>query len=622
MTPDFDTPSPHAGSGDTTGQQRAPRRTFANLIARALPTAMLVFALLYLVSAFRAPREDDFQLSLFGRLPIVDLGRIKPLDTFARTTLLAISTKQSFYLSGNDGTSERNERQDHRRAPAAQWLLDVMAKPDQARGYRVVRIDHPDIKSILGVDRQRKYFSIKEIVAKVDVLDEQFKRAREVSANDRTPFQRQVLKLGQRLNAYFSTEDVLNLLLVPPADESDVEGWMSFTEARGDAAAHDRLAAASDTYLEAMRSWREDDPAAFNATVVHYARTLDDGLPSLSRKMWFETLFNRVAPFLRSLALYVLVFLLAALSWLRMSRSLSTAALWVLGATLVMHTLGLVARVYIQGRPPVTNLYSSAIFVGWGAAILGLVLERIYRNGIGAVTAAGMGFLTLLLAHNLALDGDTMTMMQAVLDTNFWLATHVVVITLGYSATFLAGFLGILYVLRGVFTRSLTLDMQRSLSRMIYGIICFATLFSFVGTILGGIWADQSWGRFWGWDPKENGALLIVLWNALVLHARWGGMVRQRGLAVLSVGGNIVTAWSWFGTNMLGVGLHAYGFIDSAVFWMFVFVASQLAFIGLGSLPLHHWRSMQGTGLRSTAARPEAGQEEAGSFTPAAPSSR
>jgi ABC-type transport system involved in cytochrome c biogenesis permease subunit len=258
-----------------------------------------------------------------------------------------------------------------------------------------------------------------------------------------------------------------------------------------------------------------------------------------------------------------------------------------------------VARVYIQGRPPVTNLYSSAIFVGWGAAILGLVLERIYRNGIGAVTAAGMGFLTLLLAHNLALDGDTMTMMQAVLDTNFWLATHVVVITLGYSATFLAGFLGILYVLRGVFTRSLTLDMQRSLSRMIYGIICFATLFSFVGTILGGIWADQSWGRFWGWDPKENGALLIVLWNALVLHAR-----------------------SWFGTNMLGVGLHAYGFIDSAVFWMFVFVASQLAFIGLGSLPLHHWRSMQGTGLRSTAARPEAGQEEAGSFTPAAPSSR
>jgi hypothetical protein len=126
---------------------------------------------------------------------------------------------------------------------------------------------------------------------------------------------------------------------------------------------------------------------------------------------------------------------------------------------------------------------------------------------------------------------------------------------------------------------------------MIYGIICFATLFSFVGTILGGIWADQSWGRFWGWDPKENGALLIVLWNALVLHARWSGMARQRGIAVLAVAGNIITAWSWFGTNMLGVGLHSYGFMDSAVFWMLMFVLSQLILIGIGSIPPRHWRS-------------------------------
>ena len=90
---------------------------------------------------------------------------------------------------------------------------------------------------------------------------------------------------------------------------------------------------------------------------------------------------------------------------------------------------------------------------------------------------------------------------------------------------------------------------------MVYGIVCFATLFSFVGTILGGIWADQSWGRFWGWDPKENGALLIVIWNAIILHARWGGLVRERGLMDLAVFGNIVTSFSWFGVNMLGVGL-------------------------------------------------------------------
>jgi ABC-type transport system involved in cytochrome c biogenesis permease subunit len=198
---------------------------------------------------------------------------------------------------------------------------------------------------------------------------------------------------------------------------------------------------------------------------------------------------------------------------------------------LFIHTTGLIYRIVLQGRPPVTNLYSSAIFIGWGAAVLGLVLEKFHKNGIGAVVSAGMGFITLVIAQNLAVDGDTMEMMRAVLDTNFWLATHVVVVTLGYASTFVAGFLGLIYILRGVFTKTLDAATGKSLARMIYGIVCFATLFSFVGTVLGGIWADQSWGRFWGWDPKENGALIIVLWNALILHLRWGGMIRERGLA-------------------------------------------------------------------------------------------
>jgi ABC-type transport system involved in cytochrome c biogenesis permease subunit len=179
---------------------------------------------------------------------------------------------------------------------------------------------------------------------------------------------------------------------------------------------------------------------------------------------------------------------------------------------------------YLQGRPPVTNLYSSALFVGWGSVLLCLFLERFYRNGIGSVCASTIGFVTLLIAHNLQLDGDSLEMLRAVLDTNVWLATHVVVVTLGYSSVALAGFLGIIYIFRGLFTHSFDETTARSLSRMMYGVTCFATLFSFVGTILGGIWADQSWGRFWGWDPKENGALLIVLWNALILHARWGGL--------------------------------------------------------------------------------------------------
>ena len=197
----------------------------------------------------------------------------------------------------------------------------------------------------------------------------------------------------------------------------------------------------------------------------------------------------------------------------------------------------------------------------------------------------------LLIAHHLSLNGDTMVMMSAVLDSNFWLATHVVTITIGYGATFLAGFLAILYIVRGVFTRTLDATTAATLTRMVYGIVCVATLFSFVGTVLGGIWADQSWGRFWGWDPKENGALILVLWNSLILHARWGGLVRQRGLMNLAIVGNIVTAGSWFGVNMLGVGLHSYGFMDSAFYWLVAFALSQVAIVSIAALPLEKWRS-------------------------------
>jgi hypothetical protein len=129
---------------------------------------------------------------------------------------------------------------------------------------------------------------------------------------------------------------------------------------------------------------------------------------------------------------------------------------------------------------------------------------------------------------------------------------------------------------------------------MVYGIICFATLFSFVGTILGGIWADQSWGRFWGWDPKENGALLIVIWCAIILHARWGGLIKERGLMALTIFGNVVTSFSWFGVNMLGVGLHNYGFMEKAFQWLMVFIASQMILIGLALLPERYWLSFKG----------------------------
>ena len=285
-----------------------------------------------------------------------------------------------------------------------------------------------------------------------------------------------------------------------------------------------------------------------------------------------EYIFNGAQPFVTCMALYLVALILVFLSWLFWHETLGKSALGIAMVALVLHFVALLVRIWIQGRPPVTNLYSSAVFISLGAVCFGLLFERIYRNGIGTAAATIVGFTSLLIAHNLAMDGDTMEMLQAVLDTNLWLATHVVCITLGYVAMFVAGILAILYVIRGILDKNFDKAASRSISSMIYGVTCFAVLFSFVGTMLGGIWADQSWGRFWGWDPKENGALIIVIWSAIVLHSRWGGLAKDRGIAALAIFGNVVTAWSWFGTNLLQEGLHSYGFSDAGFVWLMRFI--------------------------------------------------
>jgi ABC-type transport system involved in cytochrome c biogenesis permease subunit len=317
-----------------------------------------------------------------------------------------------------------------------------------------------------------------------------------------------------------------------------------------------------------------------------------------AEKASLEQHFNQAAPFYLCTVMYLMIVVLGIVCWILSifkssgwAEQFRVSAFWLLLLTVVVHTFALIARMHIMGRPPVTNLYSSAVFIGWGCVLVGIVMEKIHPYAIATVTGSFIGFLTMIIAHHLASSGDTMEVMQAVLDTNFWLATHVVIVTLGYMATLFAAVLGMIYIFGGVFTDALRGPFAQILSKMIYGIVCFAMLLSFVGTVLGGIWADQSWGRFWGWDPKENGAVMVVVWNAIILHARWGGMIKQRGLAICAVLGAMVVGWSWFGTNQLGIGLHAYGFNNTLAVGLTVVWAGLLGIVGLGFLPAHYWKS-------------------------------
>jgi ABC-type transport system involved in cytochrome c biogenesis permease subunit len=618
---------------------------------RFLPWIILAIAVGSIAASWMPAKtaKDDFDFSRFGEIPLLVGGRVKPLDTVARNSLLIIHGKQELRL------------EDGKRLSAMQWLADVLFNAPVADQYPMFVVQNADVLGLFGWQQSdRKYFSFAEFTPFLKQIDQQAAQSDKLEAVQRSAYQSAILNLRnglslyQRLKNSIQPEGAQNFAAELNRFESTVPGAAKAARQRAmgenfDKAKLDDVAAMIQRYerlsemahalavppLELNDEWhsvgdsllrsvgtgeihpivneyaiigdayRSDDRMAFNQNAQLVTDWFAKAQPKATKRASFEFLFNRLQPFSQSMTLYVLAFLLACASWLGWSSVLRRSAFYILLLALAIHTFGLFSRMYLQERPPVTNLYSSAIFIGWGAVIVALILERIFRDGIGAAGAGAIGFVTLIIAHHLAGSGDTLEMLQAVLDTNIWLATHVVAITTGYSAMFLAGMLAIIYVVRGVFTRSLQKQTADSLARMTYGVVCFATLFSFVGTVLGGIWADQSWGRFWGWDPKENGAVLIVLWCAIILHARWGGFIRQRGLMIMALFGNIVTSFSWFGVNMLGVGLHSYGFMQKAFPWLVGFMISQLALMAVAAMPLEKWRSFAPARVPSRGEQPQ-----------------
>ncbi len=681
-----------------------------------LPIIVTLVMAGWFISTLQPAPDKTFAFSQFGKLPILSNGRVQPMDSLARNSLLQIRGKQEANLEPWKGDFDKPQM-----ISATEWLTTLMFDPATADQWPVIRVDNLELIALLklpGRDlaqkQDGKHYSWAQMVPSFKTLDAETDRIQneKTPESQRSAYEKAVVNMRERLGLYARLktavqpmgaenwaqevddyeklipagvaaaqaeqagkkydESVLKQfaeyvqefsamtqfeppLIIPPHGGATPDAWKRTGDALMDGMRDGEVNPAVHAYAAMATAFQSKDAAEFNRQVVLYRASLSSQFshdPSEARwlsKAGWETLFNRMQPFYNAMVIYVLAGLLACVFWFNFSNTFRRTAIGLVLLALLIHTSGLVFRMWLQGRPPVTNLYSSAIFIGWGACILGLVLEGFWRNAIGLVVSCTVGFLTLIIAHHLALTGDTMEMMRAVLDTNFWLATHVVVVTLGYASTFVAGFLAIIYIVLGVFTpvlgrakssntgvegenvldrraegmdesgvlighqgaatvmiamaakkvsdrvsaREATTKLSTSLAKMVYGIVCFATLFSFVGTVLGGIWADQSWGRFWGWDPKENGALIIVLWNALILHLRWGGMIRERGLINCAIFGNIVTSWSWFGVNMLGIGLHSYGFMEAAFWWLIAFVLSQLALIALGCMPLRLWKSFR-----------------------------
>lgn len=576
-----------------------------------------------------------------GEIPVMHEGRVKPLDTVARNTLQLLSNRTSVEMP-------ETEQGPNGKISATQWLLAAMADSDWVGDAPVFRIDAREVLDLFDLTRRSGHrYTLNELQGGREALQKQIAKARELLPEERTFFQKKCAEINRKLMVYDVIRFAYDTPVPPRIDGADEEARQEAIEQLRLTIQRSRLldnehppavippqqgapvdqvsagpanewqslySAVTRAMVARMFEGREGQPAYQpNPAIFPFLELLAvvDGQPSefngklkeyksairsfpvvkeTAGKADFEAWYNGFNPTSISRWLYLLAIVLSFISFLAWRSGLNQFVSWLLLGTLILHTFAIGARIWLTGRPPVVNLYSSAIFIGWGCVVAGLALEVLFRMGIGNLAAALSGALTLMVAYGLD-TGDTMHVLQAVLDTQFWLSTHVVTVTLGYGATLLAGLLGTCALVHRMWVGRIkpaqqdtktAAGVQDRLYRMTYGVVCFALFFSFIGTVLGGLWADDSWGRFWGWDPKENGALMIVLWNAAVLHARWDRWIGQRGFALFAIGGNIITAWSWFGTNQLGIGLHSYGFTSGVLMLLGGYVLSQLLLIALG----------------------------------------
>ena len=497
-------------------------------------------------------------------IPVQDEGRIKPLDTFARNHLLAFYGKRS--LKDLDLT-------------ATDWLMNLILDPHNGRKQKIFNVRNPDVIASLLMEWTTEHkYSFNDIAPMLTGQSAMLASIDQKPSKDRTVFEKQLLELSRNVLRFEEISYLKALKLIPPGNDNGSGEWMSPYDFILTGLPMNQY---QEKLLGSLQAYLSGRLAKEEHTMQKALLDYENALMSFPNKEFEidtlrkETWMNKVNLFYISLGCYIMAFIILAISWMTQPLWLSRISIAFLISGTVLHGYGIILRMLIMGRPPVSTLYESIIFVSFIIMIFSLILEYFRRDGLGIFIGAITGSIFHYIGFSYASDGDTLGMLVAVLNSNFWLATHVTTITMGYGASLMAGCVAHLYLLQSL-RNPHDEPRLKSIFNNLYGITLVALFFTLFGTILGGIWADQSWGRFWGWDPKENGALLIVLCQLMMIHMRLSGIAKRAEFALGMGLNNITVALAWFGVNLLQVGLHSYGFDDGVARNLFIFIAVEL----------------------------------------------
>lgn len=523
-------------------------------------------------------------------LHVQDGGRVKPLNTFA-TEALQLVYGQEYFTGKVKGVQGREQSE---KRHAVDIVLTWMIVPDHWRSAPIVLVRHSGLKEAMGLSSEelkKVYFTPDELLSndRLGLLIQELNNKREAQEK-LDPYFQAVQTLESQLSMFQAVVSGIALRVLPPSEGSGLTRWFGVNELSGTSQelfanmtqAFIRLISAevSDSNSQdSLRLRSELDKATQDFR--DFAKAQDPVAYGDETKIKAEVHLKDFHPFRWSWVLYLLGTVFAAMSFVGNKRVTKILTWLFMFSGLVMQTYGMGLRTYIIERPPVSNMYETVVWVAWGAVFFAMILAKMSKSYLTFIGAGLVATLCLILSDlsPVVLD-PSLQPLEPVLRDNFWLVVHVIIIVTSYAAFFLAFAIAdilMFYFLRGEEKyKSVIKEGAHGIYRSIQiGIVLLA-----LGIITGGIWADYSWGRFWGWDPKETWALIALLGYLAVLHGRLVGWVKDFGLAVSAIVTFALVIMAWYGVNfVLGAGLHTYGFGAGGVEYVSAFVALHILFV-------------------------------------------
>lgn len=516
-------------------------------------------------------------------LVIQNGGRKKPFLTFALEVTREVTGRARVTLP------------DGRRVSARAFVGSMMLGQPGWADQPVVLLDYNPLKDALGLPRGEKRFSFNALVGNPALagLVQQVRMLRAAQGEQARldALQKQVDMLGTRL-------DLMNALLqgsiytfVPHPTEA-LGTWVTVTEI-GQLYPPERLGAFNAALVHLVVAFHEGSgvgpfTAAAGELVAAQRALAPTVLPDAGR-VALELTYDGLHPFRWAWILYFTATLVFALTWKHGRRAGAWVGWSLVAAGLGFHVFGFVTRILISGRAPVTNMYETMVWVSLAVLLFAIWFEARYRSRYFIAVAGPVAMLFMILADGFpVVFSPSLNPLTAVLRDNFWLTTHVLTVTTSYAAFALA--MGIAHVplVAQLFRRG-PVAISKDVYAYIYWTMAVGLCLLIPGIILGGVWANYSWGRFWGWDPKETWALIAAMLYLAILHGRLAGWWTGFGFAVGAVVGFLGVIMAWYGVNfVIGAGLHSYGFGVGGQQYVAAFVIFEVLLCAVAT-----WRYLQ-----------------------------